>query len=118
MKPPSDGDALDPSSRAVGGLGERTLLPEHLRERGHHGVRSVILGPVDDSFAGFQKNKGRSLLSLGMSANPVTMEAFRESKVLCWILLMIRAPLQAPELFFFERLRKDPQQDPRTLRNP
>ena len=51
MKPPSDGDALDPSSRAVGGLGERTLLPEHLRERGHHGVRSVIVGPVDDSFA-------------------------------------------------------------------
>ena len=46
MKPPSDGDALDPSSGAVGGLGERTLLPEHLREWGHHGVRSVIVGPV------------------------------------------------------------------------
>ena len=47
-------------SRVVVGLGERTLLPGHVREWGHHGglqgVRSVLVGPVDDSFAGFQKN--------------------------------------------------------------
>ena len=34
-----------------------------------------------------------------MSANPVTMEAFRELKLLWWFLLMIRAPLQ-PQFFF------------------
>ena len=32
--------------------------------------------------------------SLSMYANRVTMEAFRELKLLRWILLMIRAPLQ------------------------
>ena len=59
------------------GPGERTLLPGHVCEWGHHvglqGVRSVLVGPVDDSFAGFQNYNGlggavhqqkRSLLSL------------------------------------------------------
>ena len=102
-------------SRAVVGLGERTLLPGHVREWGLHGglqgVRSVLVAPVDDSFAGFQKNnslggcRGERFInksvvsSLGMSANPVTMEAFRELKLLWWFLLMIRAPLQ-PQFFF------------------
>ena len=52
------GDPLDYS--VVVGLGERTLLPGHVREWGLHGglqgVRSVLMAPVDDSFAGFQKN--------------------------------------------------------------
>ena len=42
------------------GLDERTLLPGHVREWGHHGglqgVRSILVGPVDFSFAVFQKN--------------------------------------------------------------
>ena len=71
---------------------------------------SVLVGLIDDSFAGFQKNNSlgewrgerfinRSIVSsLGISANPVTIEAFRELKMLCWILLMIRALLQP--LFF------------------
>ena len=81
------GDVLD--SRAIVGLGERNLLPGHVRELGHHvglqGVRSVLVCPVDDSLAGFPKNNSqvgcrgelfinRSVVSsLGMSANPVTM---------------------------------------------
>merc|ERR1711860_222335 len=107
------GDTLDYS--VVVGLGERTLLPGHVREWGIHGglqgVQSVLVAPVDDSFAGFQKNnslggcRGERFInksvvsSLGMSANPVTMEAFRELKLLWWFLLMIRAPLQ-PQFFW------------------
>ena len=48
------GDVLN--YRVVVGLGECILLPGHVREWGHHvglqGVRSVLVGPVDDSFAG------------------------------------------------------------------
>ena len=44
----------------VVGLGERNLLPGHVREWGHHGGlqgdRGALMAPVDDSFAGFQKN--------------------------------------------------------------
>ena len=40
--------------------GERTLLPGYVPEWGHHGglwgVRSVIVGPVEDPLAGFPKN--------------------------------------------------------------
>ena len=39
-------------------------------------------------------------------------EAFKEFKVLSWILLMIRSHLQPPELLFLGKLLKDPQQDP------
>ena len=100
------------------GSGSSTISQQHfwvpeglnVRDPGHHGglqgVRSVLVAPVDDSFAGFQKNNSvggcrvqrfinKSVVSsLGMSANPVTMEAFRELKLLWWFLLMIRAPLQ------------------------
>ena len=78
----------------VGGLCGCTLLLGHGHEWGHHvglqGVRCVLVGPVDDSFAGFQKNnslrgwRGKRFInrcvvsSLGMSANLVTMEAFSE----------------------------------------
>ena len=48
------GDVLN--SRAVVGTGECTLLPGHVCEWGHHvalqEVRSVLVGPVDDSFVG------------------------------------------------------------------
>ena len=51
------GDVLN--SRVVVRPGERTLLPGHVSEWGHYGglqvVRSVLVGPVDCSFAGFQK---------------------------------------------------------------
>ena len=51
------GDVLD--SRVVVRPGERTLLPGHVREWGYHGglhgVQSVLVGPVDCSFAGFKK---------------------------------------------------------------
>ena len=78
------------------GLGERNLLPVHVHEWGHHvglqGVQSVLLGPVDDSLAGFQKNNSqggsrgerfinRSVVSsLGMSANPVTIRGLQGVK--------------------------------------
>ena len=55
MKPPF-GDVLD--SDAVVGLGELTLLlaPKAVREWGHQGVRSVMVGSVDDdSLAGLKK---------------------------------------------------------------
>ena len=46
-------------SRTVVDVGERNLLTEHVREWGHHiglqGVRSVLVGPFDDSLAGFKK---------------------------------------------------------------
>ena len=48
------GEVLD--SWVVVGLGERNLLPGHVREWGHHVVRYVLVGPVDDSFEGSQKN--------------------------------------------------------------
>ena len=52
------GDALD--SRVVVGPGELTLLPGHVREWGHHGglqgVRSFIVGPVEDPLTGPTKN--------------------------------------------------------------
>ena len=55
---PCLGDTLEYS--VVVGLGERTLLPGHVREWGLHGglqgAQSVEVAPVDDSFAGFQKN--------------------------------------------------------------
>ena len=106
-------------SRVVVGLGKHTLLPGHVREFGHHGglqgVRSVLVAPVDDSFAGFQKKYSlggcrgerfinRSVVSsLGISANSVTMEAFRKLTLLWWIMLIIRALLQP--LFCLETVK-------------
>ena len=104
-------------SIAVVGLGERNILPGYVREWGHHvglqGVRSVMMGLVDDSLASFQKiivygvagggvvhQQKRSLLSghipeLGHHGGLQGVEIVR------WTLLMIRAPLQPSELIFF-----------------
>jgi len=104
-------------SRAAVGLGERNLLPGHVCEWGHHvGLQNVFVSPVDDSFAGFQKNNSlggcrgkrfinRSVVSsLGMSANPVTMVAFREFKLLWCILLMIWPLCNSLSSYFCERI--------------
>ena len=94
--------------RAVVGPGKRTLLLGYVREWGQQGdlqgVKSFMGGPVEDPFIDSTKKSSggcrgeriinRSVVSsLGKSANPVTMEAFRDSKVLWWVLLRIHCPL-------------------------
>ena len=80
MKPPSASD-----SRAVVGQGDWG------HHRGHQGGQSVLLGPVDNPLAGFKNDPNNILKSLKVSIfrNPATMETFRESEMLCWVLLMI-----------------------------
>ena len=67
----------------------------------------------DDHLAGFQNTifegvaGGERIIirsavsSLGMFENLVTLEAFRESKVLFLILMMIRSPLQPHKSYYF-----------------